>query len=358
MENKRKIVNIIIIIFVVILIGVNFFIWFQIKKDSPGKNKNKEISTIKNYSNKSDIKNDLYKYIEKGPFDETKSCFDQENCIVMFAKEDRQNKDFSINMSNIFAEKNTFLKNEIFKLIEKNSKEAITIKDRLIEKNGDLKLNSESEISYYFQIISDQSFIDNIKNEDVDQIAKEVLTKESYEVEKMFGFYNFRKFIKDFLEIYIHQIQSEINRYEEWRTIKPLEGEREFLMENNKMEILDNGLMEVSLYDLNDESNMETSGYYAIDFDLETGEVILVEPRLIFNQMIVINKNRMASVFQVGQSFIAFDLVRVENSWKFDTLEPFRPDKNKNPRIVYFNLQEEDLKNRWQKIEEKINIKN
>jgi hypothetical protein len=76
-------------------------------------------------------------------------------------------------------------------------------------------------------------------------------------------------------------------------------------------------------------------------------------PELNFPIM-VINENRIAVNLGEWYTWIFFDLVNVDGVWKIDLIEPLRPDKTKNPRIIYFNMDEESLKENWNNIKNTI----
>lgn len=262
----------------------------------------------------------IHEYIKNGPYDEIKICSEKTDCFLEYKKEKRENPNIYAEANDIVAEQTLLLKNKLQKWLK--------------------NVGFSSEFNYEKISI----FLKNVSNENMDYIAKNILTKESYELDKYFNYNKSKKFIKDLLYIRNIYIEEAITSYEERKKVTPLEGEKDFLMENTKVEIIGQNA-KVKLPDL---SSGETSGYYSIEFD-EKGNIYILEPSLDF-PIIIINENRTATAF--GNVDKLFDLVKVNNTWKIDILEPFRPEKEKNPRILFFGLDEDYIKNHWQEIKE------
>lgn len=191
-----------------------------------------------------------------------------------------------------------------------------------------LFLNKSKEIYDATALLGDwEDFYseNGVHSEEFDLIAKQLLTPETYAIEKTGQFDNFLTFLMLYKELY-PSIQSEAKRVEQYT---PLTTEELSLLE---AEIKRTGM----LPDPNDPR-----------FDFLRDKPISISPDLSVtsrNQLsptfpvVQINDSRIAVIFLEGYMPVIFDLVQIDNCWKIDLIEPYRPDEQTNPRINTFGI--------------------
>lgn len=214
--------------------------------------------------------------------------------------------------------------------------------------------------------LSSDEYNDKLK-EEACSLAEKYLTIESLELEKARDYENFIIFAKLFIEGYptIQNIIKEYNdfvpltaeqeqSYRDASKINTLEEALSNVVDEKEIKSIKswyaNGGAYIKYPDINDQ---KFSFMFNRSTSFKNWVITFPAPELNFPIM-VINENRIAVNLGEWYTWIFFDLVNVDGVWKIDLIEPLRPDKTKNPRIIYFNMDEESLKENWNNIKNTI----
>lgn len=200
---------------------------------------------------------------------------------------------------------------------------------------------------------TEEDIFDNwveIKNEI--GIAEDFFTEDSielvnseYESLAWEGSSYFTIFLGYFVLGYEYEVVTAVDYYENF--IPLTEEEKEIV--RNVFYIEDGGVQYPDLDTVSQEVlNLMSRGA----FGFNGTEIIFIEPEYpdFYNNILIIDDGRIAGGLGEWFTGISFDLVLVNGEWKFDLIEPFRPEKD-NPRILKFFMKEEAMAIQWEKMQ-------